>query len=140
MHNRENPPQTPVRGGQLGSSILSGAPLSSREVEDAFRDSTGELLISTSAVSEITDRLWEDYQAFISRDLSEVEIEYLFVDAVFESLRRTAPRRRCWSAGRSPPTAPNTCCTWWWATRSPKGVGRNSSGLCSAGDSGCRPP
>ena len=62
--------------------------LSTRDVEDAFRDATGELLISRSAVSEITDRLWEDYQAFISRDLSGVEVEYLFVDAVFESLRR----------------------------------------------------
>jgi putative transposase len=62
--------------------------LSTRDVEDAFRDSTGELLISKSAVSQITDRLWEDYQAFVSRDLAEVEAEYLFVDAVFESLRR----------------------------------------------------
>jgi putative transposase len=32
--------------------------------------------------------LWEDYQAFISRDLSEISVEYLFVDAVFEALRR----------------------------------------------------
>jgi len=62
--------------------------LSTRDVEDAFRDSTGELLISKSAVSEITDRLWADYQAFLARDLSEVEVEYLFVDAVFEALRR----------------------------------------------------
>ena len=62
--------------------------LSTRDVEDAFRDSTGELLISRSKVSEITDRLWDDYQVFIARDLSRVEAEYLFVDAVFESLRR----------------------------------------------------
>jgi transposase-like protein len=62
--------------------------LSTRDVEDAFRDATGELLISKSAVSEITDRLWEDYQAFIARDLSDVEVEYLFCDAVFEALRR----------------------------------------------------
>jgi transposase-like protein len=62
--------------------------LSTRDVEDAFRDATGQLLISRSAVSEITDRLWEDYQGFITRDLSEVEVEYMFVDAVFESLRR----------------------------------------------------
>lgn len=62
--------------------------LSTRDVEDAFRDATGELLISRSAVSEITDRLWEDYQAFIARDLSEITVEYLFVDAIFESLRR----------------------------------------------------
>jgi putative transposase len=62
--------------------------LSTRDVEDAFRDATGELLISKSAVSGITDRLWEDYQAFIGRDLSEITVEYLFVDAIFESLRR----------------------------------------------------
>jgi putative transposase len=78
--------------------------LSTRDVEDAFRDATGELLISKNAVSEITDRLWEDYQAFIARDLSEIEAKYLFVDAVFESLRRTARNRRCWSAGASTPT------------------------------------
>jgi putative transposase len=62
--------------------------LSTRDVEDAFRDATGELLISKSKVSEITDRLWEDFQAFIARDLSELDAEYLFVDAVFEALRR----------------------------------------------------
>ncbi len=61
--------------------------LSTRDVEDAFRDATGELLISKSAVSEITDRLWEDYEAFVARDLSEISAEYL-TDAIFESLRR----------------------------------------------------
>ncbi len=63
--------------------------LSTRDVEDAFRDpQTGELLLSKSAVSEITDRLWEEYQAFCQRDLSPFAVEYLFLDAVYESLRR----------------------------------------------------
>jgi putative transposase len=63
--------------------------LSTRDVEECFRDeATGELLISRSAVSEITDQLWEDYRAFCERDLSEIEVEYLFLDAVYESLRR----------------------------------------------------
>lgn len=62
--------------------------LSTRDVEDCFTDSTGHLLISRSAVSEITDRLWEDYQAFCARDLSDIEESYLFVDAIYESLRR----------------------------------------------------
>ena len=62
--------------------------LSTRDVEDAFKDATGELLISRSAVSGITDQLWEDYQAFVARDLSDIGVEYLFCDAVFESLRR----------------------------------------------------
>jgi putative transposase len=61
--------------------------LSTRDIEDAFRDVTGELLISRSAVSEITDRLWADYQEFTARDLAEIEVEYLFTDAIFESLR-----------------------------------------------------
>jgi transposase-like protein len=63
--------------------------LSTRDVEDAFRDpNTGEMLLSRSAVSQITDSLWEDYQAFCQRDLSDFAVEYLFLDAVYESLRR----------------------------------------------------
>jgi putative transposase len=98
-------PQVRGAGGPFRSSLMSfldgnsevleslvnemyARGLSTRDVEDAFRDATGELLISKSKVSEITDRLWEDYQAFIARDLSELEAEYLFVDAVFEALRR----------------------------------------------------
>jgi transposase-like protein len=73
--------------------------LSTRDVEDAFRDATGELLISKTAVSEITDQLWVDYQAFIARDLSDIDVEYLFADAVFESLRRHGAKEAllvCW--------------------------------------------
>lgn len=62
--------------------------LSTRDVEDCFRGADGELLISRTAVSQITDRLWEDYQAFCARDLSGIDVEYLFLDAVYESLRR----------------------------------------------------
>jgi putative transposase len=62
--------------------------LSTRDVEDCFRDATGELLISRSAVSEITDQLWEDYQAFRTRELSGIDVSYLFVDGIYESLRR----------------------------------------------------
>jgi len=32
--------------------------------------------------------LWEEYEAFAERDLSDLEVEYLFVDAVYESLRQ----------------------------------------------------
>lgn len=63
--------------------------LSTRDVEECFRDvKSGELLISRTAVSEITDTLWEDYRAFTERDLSGIEVEYLFLDAIYESLRR----------------------------------------------------
>jgi len=62
--------------------------LSTRDIEAAFTDSTGRCLLSRSAVSDLTDTLWEDYQAFCQRDLSEFEVIYLFVDGVYESLRR----------------------------------------------------
>ena len=61
--------------------------LSTRDVEEALTDATGECLLTRSAVSELTDRLWEDYQAFCQRDLSGFEVIYLFVDAIYESLR-----------------------------------------------------
>jgi putative transposase len=63
--------------------------LSTRDIEDAFRDpTTGELLLGRTAISEITDSLWEEYQRFCVRDLSGFEVEYVFLDAVYESLRR----------------------------------------------------
>ena len=58
-------------------------------MEECFREEqTGELMISRSALSEITDQLWENYRAFCERDLSGIEVEHLFLDAVYESLRR----------------------------------------------------
>ena len=57
-------------------------------MEDAFRDSTGELVISRSAVSEMTDGLWAQYEQFCRRDLATLGIEYLFCDGIYESLRR----------------------------------------------------
>ena len=63
-----------------------------------FRDATGDMVLSKSAVSEITDRLWEDYQAFITRDLSDIAVEYQFVDAVF--LVAASPRGQGGGVGR----------------------------------------
>jgi putative transposase len=62
--------------------------LSTRDVEDCFRDATGALLISRTAVSEITDQLWEHFRAFRERDLSGIDVQYMFLDSVYESLRR----------------------------------------------------
>ncbi len=61
--------------------------LSVRDIEDAFRDETGRLLLSRTAVSEMGERLWADYQEFASRDLSEYDIVYLLVDGVAERIR-----------------------------------------------------
>jgi transposase-like protein len=73
--------------------------LSTRDIEDAFGGPDGQLLLSRTAVSEITDRLWEDYQAFCAQDLSQIDVAYLFCDAIFESLRRYGAKEAilvCW--------------------------------------------
>jgi putative transposase len=61
--------------------------LSVRDIEDAFKDETGRLLLSKTAVAEIGKQLWEDYQAFKSRDLGEYDIAYLFIDGIAERIR-----------------------------------------------------
>src|SRR5213080_1802590 len=66
--------------------------MSARDIEDAFKDESGRLLLSKTAVSQLGERLWEDYQAFAKRDLSEYEITYLFVDGMAERLRTGAKR------------------------------------------------
>ncbi|MFO7855975.1 MAG: IS256 family transposase [Paracoccaceae bacterium] len=65
--------------------------LSVQDIEDAFRGDDGRLLLSRTAVSELGEQLWRDYQAFAARDLSEHEIVYLFVDGIAERVR---PGRR----------------------------------------------
>jgi putative transposase len=61
--------------------------LSVRDIEDAFKDETGRLLLSKTAVAEIGKQLWEDYQAFKTRDLAEYDIAYLFIDGIAERIR-----------------------------------------------------
>ncbi len=62
--------------------------LSARDIEEALTDATGTCLLSRSAVSEITEALWEEYEAFVTRDLSGYELEYLFLDGIYETLRQ----------------------------------------------------
>jgi len=57
-----------------------------------FADERGQSLLSRTAVSEITQRLWAQYEAFASRDLSEFEVIYLFVDGIAERLHLGQPR------------------------------------------------
>jgi transposase-like protein len=66
--------------------------LSVRDIEDAFKDEEGRLLLSRTAVSELGERLWADYQEFATRDLSEYEIAYLFVDGIAERIRPGSKR------------------------------------------------
>jgi len=66
--------------------------LSTRDIEALFADEAGKPLLSRTAVSEITERLWAEYEAFANRDLCEFEIVYLFVDGIAERLHLGQPR------------------------------------------------
>lgn len=66
--------------------------LSVRDIEAAFTDESGRCALTKSAASELTERLWADYQAFAGRDLSEFKVLYLFVDGIAERLHLGQPR------------------------------------------------
>jgi putative transposase len=66
--------------------------LSTRDIEALFTDERGRSLLSRTAVSEITERLWAEYEAFASRDLSEFAVIYLFIDGLAERLHLGQPR------------------------------------------------
>ncbi len=86
--------------------------LSVRDIEDAFRDESGRLLLSRTAASEMGERLWADYQDFIQRDLGKYEIVYLYVDGVAERLRpgqRREPVLAAWGFSVHGPGAAACC-------------------------------
>lgn len=66
--------------------------LSVRDIEEAMQSATGAFVLSDSAVSEVTEHLYAQYEAFRTRDLSGLDIAYLFIDAVYEPLRRYSSR------------------------------------------------
>lgn len=66
--------------------------LSVRDIEAAFTDEAGRCVLTKTAVSELTERLWADYQAFAGRDLAEFKVLYLFVDGIAERLHLGHPR------------------------------------------------
>jgi transposase-like protein len=76
--------------------------LSTRDIEEllgeigdeAADNGESQRLLSRSAVSRVTEALWEEYEAFTKRDLSSFDVVYLFCDAVYESLRQQAGCRQ----------------------------------------------
>jgi putative transposase len=62
--------------------------LSQRDIAYPLEKALGQFVLSKSTVSELTDRLTPEYEAFRTRDLSGDEGAYLFMDAVYEPLRR----------------------------------------------------
>ncbi|MDP2719918.1 MAG: IS256 family transposase [Dehalococcoidia bacterium] len=62
--------------------------LSTRDVENMFIQALGQRLLSRSSVSRITRRLQKDFDTWRKRDLSELRVLYLFLDAIYLPLRQ----------------------------------------------------
>jgi putative transposase len=67
--------------------------LSTRDIQEVLRDEDSRVLVGRSSVSRIAEELWEEYEAFSQADLSGYEVEYLWLDAVYEPMRRWLPRK-----------------------------------------------
>jgi transposase-like protein len=66
--------------------------LSTRDSEDALAELAGSEapLSGRSSVSRIAEALQDELEAFAQRDLSGLDVLYLFADALYQSLRRQA--------------------------------------------------
>jgi transposase-like protein len=81
---------------------MSARGLSTRDIEAAFTDQEGKSLLSKSAVSELTERLWAEYEDFATRDLSEYQLLYFYLDGIAKRLRPGQPREAvlcAWGSG-----------------------------------------
>jgi putative transposase len=66
--------------------------LSTRDIEKTFVDDDGKALLSRTTVSALSEQLWEEYQEFTRRDLSDLDVAYLFIDGVAERLHAAGRR------------------------------------------------
>jgi len=62
--------------------------MSQRDIEYSLEKALGQFVLSKSTVSELSDSLTQEYEAFRTRDLSGEPVAYLFIDTVYEPLRR----------------------------------------------------
>lgn len=98
--DRAEPFVSRVRAGLAGRTAeleqlaveMYARELSTRDIEAAFRAASGASVLSRTAVSQVTERRWQEYEAFVGRDLSEFAIAYFFVDGVAERLHAGLPR------------------------------------------------
>jgi transposase-like protein len=74
--------------------------MSTLDVEQALQRALGGFVLSKSSVSEITQELTVEYEAFKRRDLSGFDVAYLFIDMIYEPLRRYGSKTGvmcCWA-------------------------------------------
>lgn len=66
---------------------------STRDIEELLKDEHGHILLSKSAISQLNETLWKEYESFSKADLSNYDTVYIFCDAVYESLRLYKSRK-----------------------------------------------
>jgi transposase-like protein len=62
--------------------------MSQRDIEYSLESALGQFILSKSTVSELSDSLSQEYEAWRTRDLSTEAVAYLFIDTVYEPWRR----------------------------------------------------
>lgn len=62
--------------------------LSTRDIEETFVDQNGKALLSKSSASNLNKQFNTEYEQWRQGNLSEHDIVYMFVDGVYESIRR----------------------------------------------------
>ena len=62
--------------------------LSTQDVQDLYGESFGQNRLSKSTVSRITQKLHGDFEAWRQRDLSELNVVYLFLDGQYHAARQ----------------------------------------------------
>ena len=82
--------------------------LSMRDVESLCEEA-GLGSVSKSTASRICSELRERFEQFKRRDLYDIKLVALFLDATFLAVRPDGPRRACRSHGGSPRRASGCC-------------------------------
>jgi putative transposase len=62
--------------------------MSQRDIEYSLESALGHFVLSKSTVSELSDTLSQESEAWRTRDLSKEAVAYLFMDTVYEPLHR----------------------------------------------------
>ena len=73
--------------GQMVTEIYVRG-LSTRDIENMFIQTIGQRILSRSSVSRVTRCLQKDFDTWRKRDLAELKVLYLFLDAVYLALRQ----------------------------------------------------
>jgi putative transposase len=75
--------------------------MSQRDIEYSLKSALGQFVLSKSMVSELSETMSQEYEAWRTRELSQEPVAYLFIDTVYEPLRRWVRRPACSVCGRS---------------------------------------